>query len=641
MARKKKGKVPTKDPKTPGKAKAAAKRAQPATVPLVARILNAMVWVIIAAVVSLGAFALGLPGVDESALTRRPRIVLVDAAGGELLGIGDNYGAIVTIDDVPQHLINAVVAIEDRRFFSHAGIDPRGLARAALANARAGRVVQGGSTITQQVAKNLFLTPDRTIVRKIREMMLALWLDYRLSKPQIMTLYLNRVYLGAGTYGVAAASERYFKRRPSELTVYQSAVLAGLLKAPSRYNPAANADLTRARAKIVLATMVETGAITASEAATAERTAPAVLRRAATTSAVRARYFADWVLGQIESYVGPVDRDLVVQTTLDPALQSAAERALARQLDGEGSGLRIGQGAIVALDVSGAVLAMVGGRDYADSQFNRATQALRQPGSAFKPFVYLAGLKAGIGPDDVIVDEPIIIDGWRPQNFSGGFRGPVTIADAVADSINTVAVTVARRAGLKAVTAEARRFGLTGRMPNDYSSALGSGEVTLLDLVTSYAPFANGGAAVLAHGIVQITARDGAVLYRRSGSGLERIAAGAHVAAMNRMLADVIARGTGKEAAFGYPAAGKTGTSSDFRDAWFVGYSAEVVAGVWVGNDDGAGMKAVTGGGVPARIWREVMTAAHGSWPARDLPGVGPDADRQTLGRLLRTLIGE
>jgi penicillin-binding protein 1A len=604
----------------------------------VSRALAILVWCVIAVGSVVGYFALGLPSVDQAVLTRRPNILVTDSAGDEILSIGDNYGRLVDLASLPAHVSRAVIAVEDRRFYAHPGIDVVGLVRSAAVNVAAGRVMQGGSTITQQVAKNLFLTPERTVARKVREILLAVWLERVFTKDQILTLYLNRVYLGAGTFGIEAAAERYFDRPAAQLTLFQSAVLAGLLKAPSRLNPITSPELARSRARIVLGTMVEAGFIDAAAAAAADRSAPGVLKAAAAARPqARARYFGDWVVSQIESFIGPVDRDVIVRTTLDPAIQRAAETALARRLATDGEAKNIGQGAIVVMRPDGAVVAMVGGRDYADSQFNRATQALRQPGSAFKPFVFLAGLKSGLTAADIFDDAPIEIDGWRPQNFSGTFRGPVSLAEAVAQSINTVAVNVARRAGLRSVIAEARRLGITGPIPRDYSAALGSGEVTLLELTAAYAPFANGGQGALPFGISEITARSGEVLFRRSGTGLGRVVSQAHVGAMNGMLRDVLISGTGKDAAFGFPAAGKTGTSSDFRDAWFVGYSADMVAGVWLGNDNGAGMKAVTGGGIPALIWRDVMSAAHRDRPMRDLPGDG----ERGIGGLIQSLFGD
>ncbi len=594
----------------------------------VSNILALGVWAAVAAGVVLVYLALNLPPIDANALTRRPNIVIQDSAGAELGSFGDNYGDTVALTDLPKHLPAAVVAVEDRRFYDHFGIDLRGLARAMLTNIQAKGVVQGGSTITQQVAKNLFLTPERTITRKLREMMLALWLERNFTKDEILTIYLNRVYLGAGTYGVEAASQRYFGRSAKDVGIYQSAVLAGLLKAPSRYNPTNNTDLAKQRAEIVLKTMVETGALSETQAKGARQNATLILKNAAATkNTLRARFFSDWVLSQIESFVGTVDRDLVVRTTLRAPIQAAAEAALARQLEISGLAQNIGEGAVLSLSPDGAVRAMVGGRDYADSQFNRVTQALRQPGSAFKPFVYLAALDAGYAPDDLVTDGPINIAGWKPQNFSGKYLGPVSVQDALAESINTVAVRLAQATGPKAVVTTAQRLGITSDMKPELSLALGSAEVTLLELTAAYAPLANGGLAILPYAITAITDRDGVVLYQRQGDELGRVIAPGRVATMNRMMRGVIEHGTGTAATFGFPAAGKTGTSSDFRDAWFVGYSAELVTGVWVGNDDGGFMKAVTGGGVPARVWHDVMASAHKDHQPIDLPGLEDDGN--------------
>ncbi|MSQ85262.1 MAG: PBP1A family penicillin-binding protein [Alphaproteobacteria bacterium] len=594
----------------------------------VSNILALGVWAAVAAGVVLVYLALNLPPIDANALTRRPNIVIQDSAGAELGSFGDNYGDTVALTDLPKHLPAAVVAVEDRRFYDHFGIDLRGLARAMLTNIQAKGVVQGGSTITQQVAKNLFLTPERTTTRKLREMMLALWLERNFTKDEILTIYLNRVYLGAGTYGVEAASQRYFARSAKDVGIYQSAVLAGLLKAPSRYNPTNNTDLAKQRAEIVLKTMVETGALSETQAKGARQNATLILKNAAATkNTLRARFFSDWVLSQIESFVGTVDRDLVVRTTLRAPIQAAAEAALARQLEISGLAQNIGEGAVLSLSPDGAVRAMVGGRDYADSQFNRVTQALRQPGSAFKPFVYLAALDAGYAPDDLVTDGPINIAGWKPQNFSGKYLGPVSVQDALAESINTVAVRLAQATGPKAVVTTAQRLGITSDMKPELSLALGSAEVTLLELTAAYAPLANGGLAILPYAITAITDRDGVVLYQRQGDELGRVIAPGRVATMNRMMRGVIEHGTGTAATFGFPAAGKTGTSSDFRDAWFVGYSAELVTGVWVGNDDGGFMKAVTGGGVPARVWHDVMASAHKDHQPIDLPGLEDDGN--------------
>ncbi len=579
----------------------------------------AAVWGLIGFLGLAAWYGTALPDVEEAFnAARRPTVTLVAADGSELMTAGDVYGATVSTKNLPPALVHAVLATEDRRFYDHFGLDVVGLARAMLANARAGRIVQGGSTITQQVAKNLFLTPERTVKRKVQELLLALWLEHRFGKDQILAIYLNRVYLGNGTYGVDAAARKYFGRPVARLTTYESAMLAGLLKAPSRYNPIADQALADARTRQVLRNMIAAGYLTAAEAANARAG-----RRAWSTAAAAGvgRHFADWVLDQVSDYVNAGDRDLVVVTTLDARLQRRAEGLVAAMVAGP-------EAAVVAMAPGGAVRAMVGGRSYPASQFNRATQARRQPGSAFKPVVYLAGLEAGLTPSTVMVDGPVTVGGWSPSNFSGRYDGAMTLAEALKHSVNTVAVKVGERAGWRRVVAVARRLGLAGDLPATPSLALGAGEVTLLELTSAYAAFANRGGGVWAYGIEEIRDRAGNVLYRRRGSGPGRVVADDHVAAINAMLAGVIADGTGRAADFGRPAAGKTGTSQNFRDAWFVGYSADLACGVWMGNDNDTPMKGVTGGGAPARLWRQVMSAAHARLPVRPLPGLdrGPPA---------------
>ncbi len=580
------------------------------------------VWAVIAFAVLAAWYATELPDVDRAFnATRTPTVTLLAADGTELRTIGDVYGGPVSLGDLPSALADAVLATEDRRFYDHFGLDIIGLARAVVANLRAGRIVQGGSTITQQVAKNLFLTPERTLKRKVQELLLALWLEHKFTKDQILTIYLNRVYLGAGTYGVEAAARKYFHRPAARLTTYQAAMLAGLLKAPSRYNPNSHPARAKARTAQVLANMVAAGVL-GPKAAQAAKTGGAV--RGPAPGPKKGRHFADWVLQQVSDYVNPGDRDLVVLTTLDPGLQRLAESGVKKALAKTGAKAGITEAALVAMTPSGAVRAMVGGRDYAKSQFNRATQARRQPGSAFKPFVYLAGLEAGLRPDSVLMDAPLAIDGWRPGNFTKTHAGPVSLADAFARSINTVAVRVAERAGRRRVIDTARRLGLAGDFKPTPSLALGVNEVSLLDLTQAYGPFANGGAGVWAYGIKEIRDGAGKLLYRRSGSGPGRVVAAPHVAAMNGMLARVISEGTGRAADINRPQAGKTGTSQHFRDAWFIGFTADLVAGVWMGNDDERPMKNVTGGGPPARLWRDFMKAAHRGLSPRALPGLEP-----------------
>ncbi|MDG2242674.1 MAG: PBP1A family penicillin-binding protein [Rhodospirillaceae bacterium] len=601
--------------------------------------VSALIWVILLTAGVLGYFALGLPNVDDvvASTRRQPIVVVRDAAGDDIARVGALYGDAVSIDDMPPALLAAVLAIEDRRFYTHFGLDPRGFARAMLANIRAGSVVQGGSTITQQVAKNLFLTRERTIARKIREALLALWLEQKFTKDQILTLYLNRVYLGAGTYGVEAASRTYFDKPARNLTVYQSAMIAGLMKAPSRYNPKTDIDAARSRTAVVIGAMVDAGYLTSTQADTAKRGGQVNVNKGPSG---RGRYFADWVLANIDELVGPIEADLIVHTTLDPSVQTAAERSLVSALRDSAKTRESSQGAVIVLSPQGAVRAMIGGRDYQSSQFNRAVQAQRQPGSAFKPFVFLSGLEAGLTPTDILEDTPINIDGWRPQNFSGTYEGPIAVEDALARSINTVAVRVARKAGPAAIIETARRAGISTALTNDLGLALGTSEVSLIELTAAYAPFANGGVAIVPYGILDVVTTDGRMLYRRQGGGLGRAAEPEHIDMMNRMLAKTMTDGTGKTAQIDRPSAGKTGTSQDFRDAWFVGYTSDLVAGVWIGNDDGGGMKGVTGGGLPAQVWRDVMLTAHRGTPAKALAGWTPPEPVDPLTRLWRRLTG-
>ncbi|MBI3453664.1 MAG: penicillin-binding protein 1A [Rhodospirillales bacterium] len=611
-------------------------------------------WVLILGIweiVALGALvawvALSLPDLSNiNNFNRRPSLTFVAADGQTVATYGDLYGGAVDLKDMPPWLPQAVLATEDRRFYSHYGIDPVGLARAAATNLRAGRVVQGGSTITQQLAKNVYLSSERTFWRKIQETLLAFWLERKFTKDQILTIYLNRVYLGAGTYGVEAAAQRYFGKSVRQLSRHEAAIIAGLLKAPSRYAPTADLERAKARARDVLTNMVEAGYMNAQQAVAASREP---LRLAGLPAAGRgARYFADWLLDQVPGYVGYIDRDLVIVTTLDSHLQRSAETAVAALLDRESARSGVGQAALIALSPDGAVRAMIGGRDYGESQFNRAVNAQRQPGSAFKPFVYLAAVEAGMRPDDRISDAPVTVGDWSPRNYDSGQRGEITLREALARSVNTATVRAAQRAGIDRVIADARRLGVTSELRRELPLALGASEVNLLELTAAYAPFANGGNGVLPYAITEIRDTAGNVIYRRAGSGPGRVIQGGALAAMNDMLTAVIAGGTGRAATLDRPAAGKTGTSQDFRDAWFIGYTADYVAGVWLGNDNDQPMDRVTGGSLSARLWRAFMLEAHRGLPARPL-NVAPvplaAADPATgssgaLDRLLDSIFG-
>ncbi|MFQ6017442.1 MAG: transglycosylase domain-containing protein [Kiloniellaceae bacterium] len=565
-------------------------------------------------------YAYDLPEIGKiEQMTRRPSIRLMTADGTLLASYGDAYGETVRLEDLPPHLPHAVLAVEDRRFYEHAGIDPWGLARAGLANLRAGRIVQGGSTITQQLAKNLFLSPERTLKRKVQEMLLALWLERTFSKDQILSLYLNRVYLGAGTYGVDAAARHYFGKPATRVNLYEAAQLAGLLKAPSRYNPVNHAGLADRRTALVLKSMTEAGFVSPPRAKDALERKTSGRARAGP----QARYFADWILAQVPDFVGGIDRDLTVVTTLNAYHQRVAEEEVADLLAGVGRRRNVSQAAVVVLDSAGAVRAMVGGRNYAASQFNRATQALRQPGSAFKTFVFLAGLEQGISPDDRVTDAPVAVDGWKPKNYGARYYGAVTLREAFARSLNSAAVRISERVGRGKVATAARRLGITSELKAGPSIALGASEVTLLDLTGAYAVFANRGHGVWPYGVEEIRGPGGELLYRRAGGGPGRLVAPRVVDEMTNLLTAVVAWGSGKAAKPDRPAAGKTGTSQEFRDAWFIGFTADLVTGVWLGNDDGAPMDRVTGGSLPARLWRRVMIRALEGVPPRPLPGGG------------------
>ena len=579
----------------------------------------AALWAFLLGAGALAYFALTLPSTDQlTAAQRTPSVTILADDGSLVATFGELFGEPLRLREMPPYLPEAVIATEDRRFYHHFGVDLIGMARALVADLRAGHIVQGGSTITQQLAKNLFLTPDRTIGRKIRETMLALWLEHQFTKSQILELYLNRVYLGAGTYGVDAAAHRYFNKSARNITLYEAAVIAGLLKAPSRFSPLNDRALAADRADQVLANMVDAGYLTEAQAKVAERQKSQL---AAERVPPGSRYFGDWIASQIGSFADISGHDVVVTTTLDPKMQGYAERAVANTLATDGAADHVSQGALVAMSPDGAIRAMVGGSNYNESQFNRATQAERQPGSSFKPFVYLAALEHGIKPTDIYNDAPVRIGDWEPHNYENKYRGNVTVADAVAYSINTVAAQVIHRVGANNVIAAARRLGITTPLPDDDSLALGTGSVTLMELTAAYAAFASDGIAAWPHAIMQIRDAHGNVLYQRSGSGAPRVIDAGIAGEMNQLLEGVIQRGTGRAAALNRPDAGKTGTTQDFRDALFVGYTADLVCGVWFGNDDNAPMKHVTGGTLPARTWHAFMVDATHDMPVRDLPG--------------------
>jgi penicillin-binding protein 1A len=564
-----------------------------------------------------------LPRTDLALTTTRRAGVTLEATDGRIIATsGDVVGDIVRLRDLPPHLPAAVIAIEDRRFRDHFGIDPIGIARAAYVNFTTGRVAQGGSTLTQQLAKNLFLTPERSFRRKAQEAVMALWLEWKFSKDELLEIYLNRVYLGAGAYGVDAAARLYFGVPASRLNLWQSAILAGLPKAPSRLNPRSAPEAAAGRAAEVLDAMADTGAITArqaSQAAEAIRIPPRPSRDSG--------WFADWVMDDLGSRF-PGNADLVLRTTLDLRMQAVVEARLEALLAGPGQRARVGQGAVVAMEAAtGNVRAMAGGRDFRASQFNRATQARRQPGSAFKPFVFLTALEGGASPQDPVADGPLTLGGWSPGNGAWRPRGEITMDEALAHSVNTAAVRVLQRSGgARAAIETARRFGLPGPFQRDATIALGTGEVTLLDLTAAYAPFANGGLLPDARGLASARA-DGRVVPVAPPAS-HRVTTPEAAQAMRRMLEAVVARGTGRAAQppGARAVAGKTGTTQDFRDAWFIGLApvsgTGLVIGIWLGNDDGFPMVDVAGGTLPARLFREILEGLAQSEPPNP-PGGG------------------
>lgn len=579
------------------------------------------IWVGIFGLGIVAYFAYDLPDISQVArVERRPAVTLVAADGTPFHRFGDLRGETLDVRELPRHLVDALVATEDRRFWHHFGIDPIGVARAAYANYRAGRTVQGGSSITQQLAKNLFLTPDQTLRRKGQEALLALWLESKYSKEQILTAYLNRVYLGAGTFGVDAAARTYFNKSARNLTLRESAIIVGLLKAPSRYSPTSDPNRAVQRMSVVLRAMLDEGYIDENQMLAALAEAPPGLD--AEQEDGDGRYFAAWVAEQVVGFVGAEHGDLTVYTTFDPAAQRIADQKVTAMLEGPGVDAKVAQAAVVLMTTDGAVRAMVGGRGYDVTQFNRATQALRQPGSAFKPIVYLAALEAGWGEYSTILDAPYVKAKWRPGNYDGKYRGDVSLRDALANSLNTATIRLLEAVGVDNVRHTAKRLGLTTPMRRDLSLALGTSEVTLLELTGAYATLANGGEGVIPYAILEIRDAQGARLYQRRGSSAGFAVASPYIGPMNRLLEGPIQRGTGKAAQLDRPAVGKTGTTQDYKDAWFLGYTADLVAGVWLGNDDGKAMKKVTGGGLPARLWHDIMLAAHQGLPVRGLPGL-------------------
>lgn len=579
------------------------------------------------------ALAPGIPrGADLYALNRPQALTFTDEKG-DVVGVrGAIVGDRLKLSEMPRYLPAAFLAMEDRNFYHHHGIDPNGLARAAMADFKAGHIVQGGSTITQQVVKVVLLSPDRTFSRKLQEIGGAFVLENKLSKDEILDLYLNRLYLGSGAYGVDGAAKIYFGKSARDVTLPEAAMLAALTRAPSAFSPRRDLASAQMRAGQVLDAMVETGAITKQQADEA-RAHPATVIDP--TQNLARDYFLDAAADEVKRFAPYASGDLTVTTTMDATLQEAARTQVTTVLNRRGSqSAHATQGALVSMALDGAVRALIGGKDYAESSFNRVTKAHRQPGSAFKPFVYLSALESGLTPYTVRVDQPITITDkgsrkdWSPDNYSEMNLGPVSLQQAFAQSINTIAVQLGQEVGLPRVVSTAHRLGIESPLQPVPSLALGTSEVTPLELTAAYASFATVGLRVQPYMVMAIGKPDGTVLYRHNLAMRARVLAEADGLAMNQMMYQVVQSGTGRGAAVpGHEVAGKTGTSADYRDAWFVGFSPELVTGVWVGNDDFTPMKKVTGGSLPAQIWSGYMRTALKNAPPTPLPRAAPQPE--------------
>ena len=565
-------------------------------------------------VITLGIYVLycaaSLPDTDKMVnSTRQPTTTVLANNGNEIQTFGSVYSDVIYLNELPPHAVDAIVSTEDHRFYSHFGFDIISFTRAMAKNIFARRFVQGGSTITQQVAKNLFLTSQKNVKRKVQELLLAFWLEYKFSKEQILTLYINRVYLGTGTYGIEAAANKYFQKSSRDLNLKEAAIIAGMLKAPSRYNPVASKERAVDRAKVVLNSMVDNRFITQAEMN------KALLLPIGAEKVFKldgGKYFADMVYGEVNEHIGERDADIYVLTTLDQRIQQTAEDTLRRVLE-ENLEKNVSQGAVVIMDYAGEIKALVGGVDYSKSQFNRAVQALRQPGSSFKTFVYMTALEQGYKIMDEIDDYPVTIGKWTPTNYDNKHYGRVTLLFALTKSLNLATVNLSESIGREKVIKLAQKVGITTKIKNTPSLALGTFEVKVIDMAAAYTAIANGGKAVKPYSIMEIYTNDGFQLYMREGSSKSRVLDKDKTKAMQEMLENVINNGTGRAARLSKSfikrefAAGKTGTSQENRDAWFVGFTDKYVCAVWLGNDDFSPMKGVMGGNLPAEIWKKIM----------------------------------
>ncbi|WP_419826754.1 transglycosylase domain-containing protein [Sphingomonas sp.] len=570
---------------------------------LLALAVAALVALLVAVFVTMGT----LPSYEQLKTSQNGQMIRVHAADGSVLvSLGPSYGQWLRSDQIPQVMKDAMVSVEDRRFYRHPGIDPIGIARSLDVRVRRGRFTQGGSTITQQLARNVFLTNNKTFTRKVREAIVALALERKFSKDQILELYLNKVYFGGGSYGIDAASRRFFGHGADHLSLAEAAIVAGLVKAPSNYSPTADAEAAVGRAGVVLDTMVATGHISRAQAEDAN---PHAVRLAPAPRQNSVRYFTDWALPQLDTLIDDQSEPLDVWTTLDPKMQRAADAAIQRDTP---KGL---QGALVAMERDGSVRAMVGGRDYISSIYNRATQAVRQPGSSWKLFVYLAAIEGGHKPDEPIVDEPVTIDGWSPRNDERTYSGQINIRTAFAFSLNTVAAKLGQIVGFDTVADMARRFGITTPIDTHPSMVLGTSDVRLIDMVRAFAEVDNQGGMVVPYAITKVVGPEDRILYQHTAPEPRVLVAPWVAAEMTDLLQTAVNTGTGRAAQIGRPVAGKTGTTSTNRDGWFLGFSSGLTTGVWMGRDDAKPNPGLYGGRAPARAFADFMGQAVANRP--------------------------
>jgi penicillin-binding protein 1A len=577
---------------------------------------------IVALVVAVAVAVAYLPSYSD--LTKRSdlgQMIRVRAANGQVLvSMGPSFGQWLTYDQIPPEMRAAMISTEDRRFRSHIGVDPVGLVRAVGGAVAKGHRVSATSTITQQLARNIFLTNNRSIIRKVKEGILALALERKFSKDQILELYLNRVYFGGGAYGIDAASRKFFGHGADHLSLGEAAIIAGLVKAPSNYSPTADIEAARDRSSVVLQTMVKNGFI---DAQTAAQVNPATVRIQQTTNNNSVRYFTDWALPQLDTLIDQTNEPIDVWTTLDPGMQAAADKAIrANAPDGT-------QGALVSVDRDGAVRAMVGGKDYVTSIYNRATEAVRQPGSSFKLFVYLTALESGMKPTDTIVDEPVTIDGWSPRNAERENLGPVSLREAFSRSINTVSAKIGAQVGFSTIADMARRFGLTTPIATYPSMVLGTSDVRLIEMTRAFASVQNKGVAVTPYGIRRVVTADGRMLYQHEGDDQRVLVAPWVAAEMTDLLQSAVLSGTGRAAQIGRPVAGKTGTTTSNKDGWFIGFSSGLTTGVWMGRDDAKPVVGLQGGTAPARAFHDFMSFAVANRPVEQFETQVPMPDWQ------------